>query len=174
MNTWIQALVTLFSAWARGAWQVKKTRDQEREFYILKENKALVREWQEDFREIDELLGVDFTQALQALASFINKNLSRDPMIFNEDDKKFIPALEIGKKISHILRVMACNGSTISSGQVKKTTSKAKISQKDQTEIIMSFYDLMETTYLLDSYIQDRLSNEKNLWEKYRKTFERK
>lgn len=174
MNTWIQALVTLFSAWALGAWQVKKTRDQEREFYILKENKALVREWQEDFREIDELLGVDFTQALQALASFINKNLSRDPMIFNEDDKKFIPALEIGKKISHILRVMACNGSTISSGQVKKTTSKAKISQKDQTEIIMSFYDLMETTYLLDSYIQDRLSNEKNLWEKYRKTFERK
>ena len=104
---------------------------------------------------------MDFNQALQALASFIDKNLSRDPMIFNEDDKKFIPALEIGKKISHILRVMACNGSTISSGQIKKMASKAKISQKGQTEIIMSFYDLMETTYLLDSYIQDRLSNEK-------------
>ena len=161
MNTWIQALVTLFSAWALGAWQIKKTKDQEREFYILKENKALVREWQEDFREIDGLLAVDFNQALQALAFFIDKNLSRDPMIVNEDDKKFIPALEIGKKISHILRVMACNGSTISSGQIKKTASQAKISQKDQTEIIMSFYDLMKTTYLLDSYIQDRLSNEK-------------
>lgn len=173
MNTWIQALVTLFSAWALGAWQIEKTRDQEREFYILKEKKTLVREWQEDLREIDELLGVDFNQALQALASFIDKNLSRDPMIFNEDDKKFIPALEIGKKISHILRVMACNGSTISSGQAKKTASQAKISQKGQTEIIMSFYDLMNTTYLLDSYIQDRLSNEKNLWEKYRKTVEK-
>ncbi|KGF08001.1 hypothetical protein HMPREF1633_14590 [Tissierellia bacterium S5-A11] len=68
---------------------------------------------------------------------------------------------------------MACNGSTISSGQVKKTTSQAKISQKDQTEITMSFYDLMETTYLLDSYIQDRLSNEKNLWEKYKKIVEK-
>lgn len=122
---------------------------------------ALVREWQEDFRERDGLLAVDFNQALQALTSFIDKNLSQDPMIFNEDDKKCIPALEIGKKISHILRVMACNGSTISSGQIKKTTSQAKISQKGQTEIIMSFYDLMETTYLLDSYIQDRLSNEK-------------
>lgn len=121
----------------------------------------MVREWQEDFREINGLLGVDFNQALQALASFIDKNLSRDPMIFNEDDKKCIPALEIGKKIRYILRVMACNGSTISSGQAKKTTSKAKISQKGQTEIIMSFYDLMETTYLLDSYIQDPLSNEK-------------
>lgn len=169
----LQALLTLFSAWALGAWQIKKTKDQEREFYILKENKALVREWQEDFREIDELLGVDFNQALQALASFIDKNLSRGPMIFNEDDKKFIPALEIGKKISYILRVMACNGCIISSGQVKKTTSQAKISQKGQTEIIMSFYDLMQTTYLLDSYIQDPLSNEKNLWEKYRKIVEK-
>lgn len=173
MNTCLQALITLFSAWALGAWQIKKTKDQEREFYSLKENKALVREWQEDFREIDGLLAVDFNQALQALASFIDKNLSRDPMIFNEDDKKFIPALEIGKKISHILRVMACNGCIISNGQAKKTTSQAKISQKGQTEIIMSFYDLMETTYLFDSYIQDRLSNEKNLWEKYRKTFEK-
>lgn len=161
MNTWFQALVTLFSAWALGAWQIEKTRDQEREFYILKENKALVREWQEDLREIDGLLGVDFNQALQALASFMDKNLSRDPMIFNEDDKKFIPALEIGQKISHILRVMACNGCIISSGQAKKTASQAKISQKGQTEIIMSFYDLMKTTYLLDSYIQDPLSNEK-------------
>ena len=44
MNTWIQALVTLFSDWALGAWQIKKTRDQEREFYSLKENKTLVRE----------------------------------------------------------------------------------------------------------------------------------
>ena len=173
MNTWMQALLTLFSAWALGAWQIKKTRDQEREFYSLKENKALVREWQEDFREIDGLLGVDFNQALQALTSFIDKNLSRDPMILNEDDKKVIPALEIGKKISHILRVMACNGSTISNGQAKKTASQAKISQKGQTEIIMSFYDLMETTYLFDSYIQDRLSNEKNLWEKYRKIVEK-
>lgn len=173
MNTWMQALVTLFSAWALGAWQIKKTRDQEREFYSLKENKALVREWQEDLREIDGLLAVDFNQALQALTSFIDKNLSRDPMIFNEDDKKFIPALEIGEKIRYILRDMACNGSTISSGQAKKMTSKAKISQKDQTEITMSFYDLMETTYLLDSYIQDRLSNEKNLWEKYKKIVEK-
>ncbi|WP_159459129.1 hypothetical protein [Urinicoccus timonensis] len=68
---------------------------------------------------------------------------------------------------------MACNGCIISSGQAKKTASQVKISQKGQTEIIMSFYDLMETTYLLDSYIQDRLSNEKNLWEKYRKIVEK-
>ncbi|WP_099208339.1 hypothetical protein [Urinicoccus timonensis] len=72
-------MVTLFSAWTLGAWQIEKTRDQEREFYILKENKALVREWQEDLRKIDGLLGVDFNQALQALASFIDKTFLETP-----------------------------------------------------------------------------------------------
>ncbi len=36
------------------------------------------------------LLRDEKKQCVGRVASFIDKNLSRDPMIFNEDDKKFI------------------------------------------------------------------------------------
>lgn len=59
----VTSLDPLFSAWALAN---QKSKDQEREFYSLKDNKALVREWQEDFRERDQLWRVGFNQALQA------------------------------------------------------------------------------------------------------------
>ena len=80
MNTWLQALILSFLLGPRGLAN-QKSKDQEREFYSLKEKKALVREWQEDLRERDGLLGVDFNQALQALGFYWEKPFSRSHAI---------------------------------------------------------------------------------------------
>lgn len=99
-GSFLGSIITLLSAWTLTHWQIKKSKDQEREFYILREDDALSQRLFEELWKIDTLRNQDYFLFLESVADFVNENMMIKVMVFNKEDKEFIKALGLNKKTS--------------------------------------------------------------------------
>lgn len=97
-GSFLGSIITLLSAWILTRWQIKKSKDQEREFYILREDDALSQRLFEKLWKIDALHNQDYFLFLESVADFVNENMMIKVMVFNKEDKEFIKALGLNKR----------------------------------------------------------------------------
>lgn len=173
-GSFLGSIITLLSAWILTHWQIKKSKDQEREFYILREDDALSQRLLEKLWKIDALRDQDYFLFLESVADFVNENIMIKVMVFNKEDKEFIKALGLNEKTSLLAAEL---------GRFKNSRGDKGFEGLDQgiddekikkvTKRIENSYEaVFLSSYLLKNYIQDRLSNEKGLMEKYKKDLE--
>lgn len=99
-GSFLGSIITLLSAWILTHWQIQKSKDQEREFYILREDDALSQRLFEQLWKIDALRNQDYFLFLESVADFVNEDIMIKVMVFNKEDKEFIKALGLNKKTS--------------------------------------------------------------------------
>ena len=99
-GSFLGSIITLLSAWILTHWQIQKSKDQEWEFYILREDYALSQRLFEELWKIDALRDQDYFLFLESVADFVNENIMIKVMVFNKEDKEFIRALGLNKKTS--------------------------------------------------------------------------
>lgn len=173
-GSFLGSIITLLSAWILTHWQIKKSKDQEREFYILKEDYALSQRLFEELWKIDALRNQDYFLFLESVTDFVNENIMIKVMVFNKEDKEFIKALGLNKKTSLLAAELGSFKNSrgdkgfewLDQGIDDEKTKKVKKRIEDSYEAVFL------SSYLLKNYIQDRLSNEKELMKKYKKDLE--